>query len=177
MIFQSSPVMSDLPALRFNDYLQVEGLTPAIQERERTRKTEAPGRELYSRRAKMLIQAGPSDAATAAFVTAPIGMTLEIVPEKNPYSLAQNEPLPVRVIYRGKPLAGALVKLTNLSFDARPLETHLTDPAGRAIFNVPRTGAWLLNVIWTRPLKGDPKADFETTFSSLSFGYTKAPGA
>ena len=48
---------------------------------------------------------------------------------------------------------------------------HLSDAAGRASFAVPRTGTWLINVIWTKPIKGNPKADFDTTFSSLTFGY------
>jgi uncharacterized GH25 family protein len=80
--------------------------------------------------------------------------------------------LPVQVFFKGRPLAGALVKLTNLEFDVRPVATHLTDSSGRAQFEVPRTGDWLINVIWTQPIKGNPNADFETTFSSLSFGYS-----
>ena len=96
---------------------------------------------------------------------------MEIVPEKNPYTLASNQELPVRIFYDGKPLAGALVKLTNLEFDIRPVAIHRSDKDGRASFQVPRTGTWLVNVIWTRPLKGNPKADFDTTFASLTFGF------
>jgi hypothetical protein len=82
--------------------------------------------------------------------------------------------LPVVVIYEGRPLAGALVKLTNLEHDATPLELHLTDHAGRATFTMHRSGTWLLNVIWTRPPASSRDSDFETIFSSLSFGF---PGA
>jgi uncharacterized GH25 family protein len=85
--------------------------------------------------------------------------------------LAPTEELPVHVFYEGRPLAGALVKLTNLEFDVRPVAMRLSDAQGRASFSFPRTGTWLINVIWTKPISGNPNADFDTTFSSLTFGY------
>jgi hypothetical protein len=36
---------------------------------------------------------------------------------------------------------------------------------------MPRSGSWLLNVIWTKPLAASDETDFETVFSSLSFGF------
>ena len=171
LALESTHAESDLPAIRFNDYAKVEGLAPAIAYRERTRSADTNGRETYSRRGKALVQVGPASAADDPRVTTPLGLTLEVVPERNPYTLREGEPLPVRVLYEGRPLAGALVKLTNLAFDARPLETRLTDAAGRASFEVPRTGAWLVNVIWTKRITGNPKADFDTVFSSLTFAF------
>jgi hypothetical protein len=47
---------------------------------------------------------------------------------------------------------------------------QLTDRAGRASFTMPNDDSWLLNVIWTRPLPRTSETDFETIFSSLSFG-------
>ena len=171
LALQTSHAESELPALRFNDFLKEEGLTPAIQLRQKTRTTQKPGREIYSRRAKALVQVGPVTPADTARVLTPLGLSLEIVPERNPYALRPNEPLPVRVLYEGRPLAGALVKLTNLAADAKPLQTRLSDAQGRAAFVVPRSGAWLINVIWTKAIAGDPRGDFDTTFSSLTFGY------
>ena len=54
---------------------------------------------------------------------------------------------------------------------AAPLETRLTDREGHATFIMPRDGIWLLNVIWTKPLPSSRDTDFETVFSSLSFGF------
>ena len=115
-----------------------------------------------------IVQVGPAISAMADAVTRPVGLRLEIVPEVNPAIASAGDGLPVRVFYEGAPLAGALVKLTDLAHDAAPFETHRTDAAGRARFTLPKAGAWLLNVVWTRPLK-DEGVDFETTFSSLSF--------
>ena len=68
-------------------------------------------------------------------------------------------------------MAGALVKLTNLEHDEAPFEMHLTDREGRARFAMPTHGAWLLNVIWTKVPPDTRETDFETVFSSLSFGF------
>lgn len=167
----STNAYSDLPSIRFNDYIGVEGLTPAIDARARAGTTNANGRELYSRRAKALVQVGPASPADDAIATRPLGLTLEIVPLRNPYSLGADHILPVRVLYAGRPLPGALVKLTNLEFDDKPLRTVRSDAAGRASFEVPQVGSWLVNVIWTQPVTS-PEADYRTVFSSLTFGYS-----
>ena len=157
---------SHLPAIRFNDYLRVEGLTPALAERERTHRGDRDGSERYSRRAKALIGGGPDDA----LFTKEVGLTLEIVPERSPSAGA----LPVRVFYKGQKLAGALVKLTDLDHDEQPFETHVTDPEGRAVFTLPQRGSWLLNVIWTEVLGPGAETDFATIFSSLSFAFPES---
>lgn len=170
LAFQSTQSASTLPYLRFNEYLTTEGLTPALAARKRAGTDKSDGRETYSRRAKVIVQIGPVAGPSAALVTRPTGLSLEIVPEKHPYALKKGEALPIRVYFEGRPVSGALVKLTNLDYDTRALETHLTDRSGRTRFAVPQRGSWLLNVVWTKPIR-DPKADFQTTFSSLTFGY------
>lgn len=167
----STNAASDLPSIRFNDYIKVEGLAPAIDARTRAGKMNANGRELYSRRAKALVQVGRPSPTDDALATRRIGLTLEIVPLRNPYSLGADHVLPVQILYEGRPLPGALVKLTSLEFDAKPLRMVRSDSSGRASFQVPPVGSWLVNVIWTKPISS-PDADFLTTFSSLTFGYS-----
>ncbi|MEQ1515871.1 MAG: DUF4198 domain-containing protein [Usitatibacteraceae bacterium] len=161
---------SHLPAIKFNAYLNDEGLTPAIAARTQARHMAAEGSENYGRRAKAIVQVGPP-GGPQTIVTRPVGYSLEIVPECSPYAVPQSATLPVRVFYEGQPLAGALVKFTNLEHDEAPVETHRTDKSGRAVFAMPKTGNWMLNVVWTKPLPSDRETDFETTFSSLSFGF------
>jgi uncharacterized GH25 family protein len=160
-----------LPSIRFNDYLNVEGLTPALEQRARLHRMDADGSERYSRCAKSIVQVGRPDAGARDRVTQPVGLPLEIVPEASPYAVPRPATLPVHVIFAGHPLAGALVKLTDLKNDAAPFEMHVTDREGRAVFSMPGSGTWLLNVIWTRALPRSAETDFETVFSSLSFGF------
>ena len=160
-----------LPAIRFNDYLTVEGLTPAWEQRARLHRMDADGSERYSRCAKSIVHVGPPGTGSEGQVSKPVGLPLEIVPEADPYGVPRSALLPVRVVYAGRPLAGALVKLTDLTNDASPFEVHVTDHDGRARFTMPRSGKWLLNVIWTKALPRSDETDFETIFSSLSFGF------
>ena len=161
---------SHLPAIRFNDYLKVEGLTPASSLRAAQGRMDTDGSENYTRHAKALIQVGPVNPRSKDMVARPIGMALEIVPEISPFGLPPAAQLPVRIYYRGRLLAGALVKLTDLAHDTVPIEMHRSDVNGRAVFAIPGRGSWLLNVIWTRPQARGGLTDFETDFSSLSFG-------
>lgn len=163
-----------LPAARFNDYLEAEGLTPALEQRARSHRTDADGSERYSRCAKAVIQVGAEAPGTQDQVRRPLGLPLEIVPELNPYADPPSTLLPVRVLYAGSPLPGALIKLTDLADDASPREAHRTDPDGRARFTLPNSGRWLLNVIWTKALGRSDEVDFETIFSSLSFGFVSS---
>lgn len=155
---------SRLPAAKFEAYLRDEGLTPAIEARAKAGQAGRDGDERYSRAAKALVLAGEGGAAAMR----PVGLPLEITPLANPY--ARPDRLPVRVTYEGRPLAGALVKLTNLADDAKPAAELRTDAAGEASFAMPAKGDWRLAVVWTKPLGPDEDADFETTFSSLTFG-------
>ena len=175
--FETNGTYSDLPGVRFGDYLKAEGLTPALAMRERLGTTGSPGREIYSRRAKALLQVGSARPGDDAIATRPLGMSLEIVPERNPYAAEFDGQLPIRIYYNGRALPGALVKLNNLDFDNHPIEQHVTDAAGRTRFRLPNKGIWQLNVVWTRPIKGNPQAEFETVFSSLAMGFTGRPPA
>jgi uncharacterized GH25 family protein len=161
---------SHLPTLRYNDYLKAEGLTPALALRARTHRMDMDGSENYSRQTKALVQVGAAGGSQAQ-VLKPVGLPLEIVPERSPYAEPPSATLPVRVLFEGRPLMGALVKLTDLAHDEAPVETHLTDASGAATFAMPKRGQWLLNVIWTKAQPKTRETDFETVFSSLSFGF------
>lgn len=161
---------SHLPAIRFNAYLAAEGLIPAIALRARTGKSDADGAETYRRCARTIVQVGPIDPRGQAMIARAAGLNLEIVPDTNPQAIVKGGGLPVRILYRGAPLPGALVKLTDLDHDAQPIEQHRSDMHGRAVFARPGTGSWQLNVIWTRPQPRTSLVDFDTSFSSLSFG-------
>ena len=167
---QTNHASSELPAKRFTDYARDEGLTPILAYRSRKGNVNAAGREIYSRRAKTLIRVGPNSGVGDPRTVKPLGMTLEIVPERDPYALGTSRKLPVHVIYQGKRLAGATIKLTNLQSDEKPIAVIKTDKLGRATFSIPERGKWLLNVVWTKPISGRPDADFDTIFSSMTFG-------
>lgn len=166
---QSKASQSNLPAVRFNDYVVTEGITPIAEYRKRNGLERTEGKEIYSRRAKAIVQVGPIDAASIERVTKPVNLHLEIVPGRHPQALGSDRTLPVKVMFRGRPLAGALVKLTDLSNDAEPVAMQQTGRSGQTAFKIGRAGDWQLNVVWAETLRNNSQADFRTTFSSLSF--------
>jgi uncharacterized GH25 family protein len=161
---------SHLSASRFNAYLKAEGLTPALLFRASSRAMNNDGAERYSRIAKAIIEVGRPGLGKQHPATTALGLRLEIVLERSPYARPRSGQLPLRVIYEGRALAGALVKLTDLDNDAAPAAMSLTNAQGHAEFAMPEKGNWLLNVIWTKPVQQADGIDFDTTFSSLSFG-------
>jgi uncharacterized GH25 family protein len=177
LLFASSHSRSELPARRFNAYLQEEGLTPALRLRAQRGAEQRPGREIYSRRAKAIVQVGATGAEPQPHLVRPLGLTLEIVPEVAPHALRGTADLPVRVYYEGRLLPGALVKLRDLNADAEPRQTIRTDASGRAILRRPGAGLWQVNVVWTKPLANHEWAEFDTTFSSLTFEIPRQAGA
>jgi uncharacterized GH25 family protein len=151
--------LSHLPADRFDAYAREEGLWPAA----------ARGRDVierYRRVAKALVQAGEPGEGSQDLATKRLGLPLEIVLAEPP---ADSATLAAQVMFKGRPLARALVKLTDLDHDAQPVAAQVTDDAGRVHLRRPPPGRWLLNVVWTTPLDGDAGIDFDTIFSSLSF--------
>jgi len=175
LVLATNRAASELPAIRFNDYIKAEGIAPAIAARTVAGTTGMPGREVYSRRAKAIVRIGAAGPAQPQ-VTRPVGLTLEIVPGRDPTAADFDLTLPVTVLYEGRRLAGAFVKLNNLDFDARPVATVITDGRGSAVFKVPFKGLWQMNVVWTKPIT-DPKADFDTVFSSMTFGWSRTAAA
>ena len=171
VFFSTSNIPSELPAIRFNDYATAEGLSQVLAQRASNGSMSRPGRELYSRRGKAIVQVGPIGKTPQPQITKPVGLGLEIVPLSNPYAPGNTSQITVQVLYRGQPLAGALVKLNNLDADAQPVEVHRSDASGRATFQARHAGQWQFNVVWSQPLANNSTADFLTTFSSLTFGF------
>src|SRR5262245_40640998 len=108
--YQSNFAAIELPAAEFDAYLELEGLAGPRATRAKLGDQAGPGRERYARCAKVWI-AGSAPAGRARIV-APIGLPIEIVPLADPASVT---PLPVRVLWHGKPLEGALVRAWNTS--------------------------------------------------------------
>jgi hypothetical protein len=167
LAFESYQAENDITAEEFNAYAEHEGLTPALSKRKLDGTSATRGRELYSRRAKALVQLGNKATDNA---TQPIGQTLEVVPERNPYALADGTPLPIRIFYRGLPLAGASVVMERLDGQTAHGAPAITNADGRVSFPLVKDGRWRVGVVWTQPIV-HPRAEFDTVFSSLTFGF------
>jgi len=106
-----------------------------------------------------------------AHVTAPIGLTLEIVPDTNPYTLSEGEAQTSTIYYRGEPIQGVTIGLISLDTDAGILALSETNSKGKVTFPRQGQGSYMLHAVWSDELEGNPEAEFDTIFSSLSFAF------
>lgn len=164
--FESYHSTSVLEAEKFNDYAKKEGLKEVVEYRKDKGLEGYDGEELYSRKAKAIVQVGETLTDN---VTKPIGHTLEIVPLSHPFTLGEDNRLTVQVLFKGKPLQDALIDSVPLKNATHETQSFLTDENGQATFTFKESGAVKLNCVWGVPLKSNIKADFETYFSSLTF--------
>lgn len=170
--YQSNPRPVELAAENFNQYLKEEGLESIAAIREARHQTSNGVHELFSRCAKSLVSAGTGGSAQA---DRRIGFTLELVAERNPYTLGAGEELPVSLTYEGKPLAGALVVAIN-RFNPEAKLTARSDSQGRVRFRLSDRGAWLIKAVHMVPASAGTDADWRSYWASLTFEL-KASGA
>ncbi len=166
--------VSDLPADRFNSYVDEEGVLPILEDRMARGAMDQNGREIYSRRGKSLILVGDLDGVSEEHITRPIGLTLEIIPLSNPMRTSADDGFDFEVRYRGLPVESALVHIRSLSTDDVTVDPIRTDADGRATFNADIGGAWMLHTVWSSPISHDPRGDYDTIFSSLTFSFAPA---
>ena len=150
---------------KFEEYLKEEGLEKIPELRKKRGDTEKPAREVFSRCAKSLHRgrrrrhAGKDRA---------LGLTLELVAEKDPYALGPGGELPVVLLLEGKPLAGALVQ-ANLHGDPSVKAAARTDRRGRATLRLAAPGFWLVKAVHMPPAPAGVDADWESLWASLTF--------
>ena len=177
-VYRSSPSRISLEPTLFESYLRDEGLDGPVAFRAAHGESALPGEEMFSRNAKTMVVASADGASPARLSSLsardaqlwrhPVGLTLEIVAETDPRQLASGAPFVVRLFYRGKPLASALVKaFPQGSVDAEAKVR--TDVAGRATLTLGKPGVWLINAVHMIDAPAGSGARWESLWSSLVF--------
>lgn len=165
LALDTEPVDILLTAEKFQHYLFEERLMDILALRASRNQEEAPGRERYSRSLKALVQIGGKLDETAL---RPIGQDLEILPLAHPYGLQPGSPLAVRVLFRGRPLAGRAVTFANRYRSNVTTRIVRTDANGQASVPIERTGEWLVALVHMEP-SAEPAAEWRSYWSSLTF--------
>ena len=170
--YHSKPSPVVLTAQKFNQYLSEEGLEAIAALRAKKGQTDAEAREQFVRCAKTLVLAGPALESQSDKV---LGFPLELIAERNPYLLKNGESLPVRLIYRGQPIAGALVIAINQRDPATKLSAR-SDTTGRVRLRLPQSGAWLIKAVHMIPAAGATDHEWDSFWASLTFELPDAAG-
>lgn len=163
--YWSNPSAVELEAEKFNQYVKEEGLDAVAALRARRNETGAKARELFSRCAKSLVVSGSAGDAQG---DRPLGFTLELVAERNPYAIGAGQDLPIRLTYENRPLAGALVVAMNRQNPSEKLSAR-TDSAGRVRFRLRPGGMWLVKAVHMIPAPAGANAEWASFWASLTF--------
>ncbi len=161
----------ELAADRFESYLAHEGLEHIVAKRHEQGASARPGRERFFRCAKSLVRAG---TAAEPLRDDPLGLTLELVLEADPRRIAATDNLPLRVLFRGEPLADLLVVGLRKGAVDSPFQAR-TDAEGRVMVPL-AAGEWLLKAVHMVPA-AEADADWASYWASLTFVVPPAEAA
>jgi hypothetical protein len=164
--YHSNPSRVELAADKFNQYIKDEGLDAVAALRAHRNELGAAAHELFSRCAKSLVLAGTPGEVQG---DRQLGFTLELVAERNPYTLRAGQDLPVRLTYQNRPLAGALVVAMN-QLNSSEKQAARTDSDGRVRFRLRPGGMWLIKSVHMIPAPAGSGADWASFWASLTFG-------
>jgi uncharacterized GH25 family protein len=163
---QSNNAFIEFEGVKFNEYLKEDGLEDVYAYREKTNTLTKPAKEFYSRYTKLLVQVGEKKDDVYKKV---MGFPVEIIPEKNPYALRKGDPVRFKILYQGKPLFGARVKVWNRFDNRTTLQNIYTEKDGTVETRISNPGAWMVSVVKMVPSKL-ADADWQSYWGSLVFG-------
>jgi hypothetical protein len=161
---ETQPKLITLQAPAFNAYLISDGLPHIYLQRVEDKTIDQPGRERYSKHVKTIIPVGEGSGDPCRVV----GLTLEIVPLRDPLRVKVGEALPVRVLFQGKPLAEANVGWQHPG-DGNTARGYVrTDGKGEALIPVAKVGLMTVRLThMTRPRAAE--YEWESFWATLTF--------
>ncbi len=119
--------------------------------------------ESYSKHAKTFVRVGhPANDSSWA---RPLGLGLELIPERDPTALHAGDALGILVLRNGQPLADFAVGAIREGVDTAVFSR--TDAKGRAHVALKLAGKWLLNGTLIRR-SSDPKHTWESDFTTIT---------
>lgn len=163
---QTVPNFIELAPAKFASYLKHENLGHIAAWREKNGESAKPGRERYSKYVKSLVAVGKPDG----FFREKTGLTIEIVPEADPFAVRVGGELPVQVLFRGKPAADVAMEVAWLVAGKAVVKVvGRTDGEGRVKVPVKATGPHRLHAIVMERCADAKAADWESFWASLTF--------
>lgn len=169
------PVATKQPRASFDEFVKHEGLDAVAAQLAREPRQRDEERRTYAKYAKTLLRVGGGKGAAALYAK-PLGHRLEIVPEADPYALNPGDALPVRLLFDGRPLAGARLVVGSTAA-AMATQSNMpgvrTDAEGRARLRLDHLGgAHYVHALHMIPASGRTDVEWESFWATLTF----APG-
>ncbi len=162
-----------LSAEDFNAYLVHDGVTDALEARQKAGKMGEEATERYSKHVKAIVQVGD---ARSNHWSHEMGYPAEFVPLQNPYELSVGGDLRVRFLRAGKPVPNQIVYANHEHNHAHDDQgnhveavTTRTDSNGVATIPLSSGGRWYVRAIHMAETPSDPDLDYESSWATLTF--------
>ena len=138
-------------------------------------KNEVPGAQgcnFGTAHGKAVVNLG--GAAETGLISKPAGRILEIVPQVNPAQVKPGQRFPVKVLYKGKPLPGAIVTAYFAGFADKDDDEYFafsgnTDKKGLVSIIPLKGGSWLAKATFEKPYADKAVCDQERHTATLTF--------
>ena len=158
----------EMSADTFHLYLAEDGLPDELERRKREGASNARVTERYHKHVKAFVQVG--EARTDGYAT-PLGYPAELIPTSNPYSLRVGQTLRVRTLVDGTPAANQYVLYGGRTPNEGRIEQKSvrSDANGFAAIPVTQRGTWYVKFINLTRLNGDPAAQYESKWATITF--------
>lgn len=166
------PVATKQPRAGFDEFVKHEGLDDVAAQLAREPRRRDEEHRTYAKYAKTLLRVGDGRGAAALYAH-PLGHRLEIIPEADPYALKAGDLLPVRLLFDGKPLAGARLVVGSTE-SATATQSKMagvrTDAEGRVRLRLDtRGGAHYVHALHMIPASGRTDVEWESFWATLTF--------
>jgi uncharacterized GH25 family protein len=166
IVMESNTSFIELDGEKFTAYLEEDGLDDVLYERKKKQISGDSATELYSRHTKLILQAGSKTDDSFKKVC---NLPIEIIPVKNPALLKKGDRIAFKILYQGKPLFGAKVKVWNRYNHRTSVQNIFSQQDGMIETHVSNPGSWMVSVVKMAPSK-DPKAQYRSYWGTLVFG-------
>ncbi len=164
----TKPRTIELSGEKFTSYLEHEGLTNLLANRESKGIAASSAQEKYAKHVKAILQVGNNTTDDYAFA---LGYPIEFIPLKNPYKLSVGGEMRFKLLYLGEPLANQTVHISSRldTSTTEGEETALsTDENGEVSFTIGTKGQWYIATIHMLE-SAEENLDYESHWATLTF--------
>lgn len=164
--FQSHHQAIVIDPATFTLYLEEEGLDEILKKREARGDSEKKGNEIFLRCCKTVI---PCETDDYSGYDRQLGFKLELIPQKNPLTLAEHEELPVKLLFMGEPVKNVMVAALEKNNPTEHI-TGRTDADGMVSLKIPYQGHWLIKAVHMTEVEDESvNADWQSFWASYVF--------
>lgn len=148
----------------FTEYLKHDGIPNVLKERKKKGISDRDEVERYSKYVKAYLQVGDSHSDN---FDDPLGLAIEIIPQKNLYLINGSDILPVQVLFQGNPLSG-LTLHAGFKGQGEDVVSAVTDRNGMAKIKISNPGKWYIRGIHLFQVDQDNHS-YESYWATLTF--------